>query len=274
MTWPWIWCEVSWKPSHHRKLQPQGTEFPHHKVIIQSDAYINIPSRQTYDSVLLFILCFPSSLSFAFLPSLLLSFALFLSLSLSFALLLSLSLSLSFSLCLLLIFRSPSLSLTLSLFRSLSLSVSYSLSFALLLSLLLSLSFALSYSLSLSIFLSLLLSFSFTLSLSIFLSLSLTLYLSLSYPLSFSLSLTMSMSTDCTRGRSHVCHNNCMGHCSIQHFKNPWHYSPEEPRPTEAFAARYQYSGLVVNKALSLNLNFSFLNRISLLPISSTACLV
>ena len=39
---------------------------------------------------------------------------------------------------------------------------------------------------------------------------------------------------------------------------NPWRYSPEEPRPTEEVAARWQY------------LNFSFLNRISLLLISSS----
>ena len=31
---------------------------------------------------------------------------------------------------------------------------------------------------------------------------------------------------------------------------NPWRYSPEEPRPTEAVAARWQYRGLVVSKAL------------------------
>ena len=24
---------------------------------------------------------------------------------------------------------------------------------------------------------------------------------------------------------------------------NPWHYSPEEPRPTEAVSARWQYRG-------------------------------
>ena len=48
---------------------------------------------------------------------------------------------------------------------------------------------------------------------------------------------------------------------------NPWHYSSEEPRPTEVVAARWQYS-LWLAKRISLNLNFSFLNRISLLPIS------
>ena len=31
---------------------------------------------------------------------------------------------------------------------------------------------------------------------------------------------------------------------------NPWHYSPEEPRPTEAVAARRQYRGPVVSTAL------------------------
>ena len=51
---------------------------------------------------------------------------------------------------------------------------------------------------------------------------------------------------------------------------NPWRYSSEEPRPTEAVAARWQFRGLVASKALSLNLNFSFVNRISLLLISSS----
>ena len=51
---------------------------------------------------------------------------------------------------------------------------------------------------------------------------------------------------------------------------NPWYYSSEETRPTEAVAAIWQYRGLVVSKALSLNLNFSFLNRITLLLISSS----
>ena len=46
---------------------------------------------------------------------------------------------------------------------------------------------------------------------------------------------------------------------------NPWRYSPKEPRPTEAVAARWQYRGaLWLAKLLSL----SFLNRISLLLIS------
>ena len=49
-----------------------------------------------------------------------------------------------------------------------------------------------------------------------------------------------------------------------------WCYSSEEPRPTEMVAARLAVQGdLVVSKALSLNLNFSFLNCISLLLISS-----
>ena len=52
---------------------------------------------------------------------------------------------------------------------------------------------------------------------------------------------------------------------------NPWHYSSEEPRLTEAVAARWQYRGaLWLAKRLSLNLNFSFLNRISLLLMPSS----
>ena len=47
---------------------------------------------------------------------------------------------------------------------------------------------------------------------------------------------------------------------------NPWHYSSEEPRPTEMVAAKW-HTG---RKALSLNLNFSFPNRISLLLTSSS----
>ena len=31
-------------------------------------------------------------------------------------------------------------------------------------------------------------------------------------------------------------------------IKNPWCYSPEEPRTTEVAAARWQYGGLVVRK--------------------------
>ena len=44
-----------------------------------------------------------------------------------------------------------------------------------------------------------------------------------------------------------------------------------QPRRTKTklVAARWQYRGLVVSKMLSLNLNFSFLNQISLLLISS-----
>ena len=46
---------------------------------------------------------------------------------------------------------------------------------------------------------------------------------------------------------------------------NPWRYLPEEPRSIEVVAARWQYRGaLWLAKRLSLNFNFSFLNRISL----------
>ena len=55
---------------------------------------------------------------------------------------------------------------------------------------------------------------------------------------------------------------------------NPWHYSSEESRPIKVVVTRWQYRGLVVNKALSLNFNFSFLNQISLLLISSSSPIV
>ena len=45
---------------------------------------------------------------------------------------------------------------------------------------------------------------------------------------------------------------------------NPWRYSSEDPRPTEVVADGSR-GAFVVSKALSLNLNFSFLNLISLL---------
>ena len=48
---------------------------------------------------------------------------------------------------------------------------------------------------------------------------------------------------------------------------NLWRYSPKEPRPTEVVAAR---GALWLAKRLSLNRNFSFLNQISLLLISSS----
>ena len=58
---------------------------------------------------------------------------------------------------------------------------------------------------------------------------------------------------------------------NLNKYSYPWRYSPEEPRPTKVFAARWQYRGaLRLAKQLSLNLNFSFLNRISLLLISSS----
>ena len=47
---------------------------------------------------------------------------------------------------------------------------------------------------------------------------------------------------------------------------NPWRYSPEEPRPTEVVAARWQYMGHCGQKSVYPS-NFSFLNRISLLLI-------
>ena len=47
-------------------------------------------------------------------------------------------------------------------------------------------------------------------------------------------------------------------------FFFPWRYSSEEPRPTEVVAATWQIGNLLVSKALSLNLNFNFLSRISL----------
>ena len=50
-------------------------------------------------------------------------------------------------------------------------------------------------------------------------------------------------------------------------FCFPWRSSPEEPRLTEVVAARWQYTALWLAKRLSHNLNFSFLNRISLLLI-------
>ena len=41
---------------------------------------------------------------------------------------------------------------------------------------------------------------------------------------------------------------------------NLWRYSPDEPRPTEILLPDGNTGDLVVNKALSLNLNFSFIN--------------
>ena len=43
---------------------------------------------------------------------------------------------------------------------------------------------------------------------------------------------------------------------------NPWRYSSEELRPTETVAARWLQGALWLANRLSLNLNFSFLNRI------------
>ena len=40
---------------------------------------------------------------------------------------------------------------------------------------------------------------------------------------------------------------------------NPWRQSPEEPRPTEVVAARWQYRGLVVSKAYPSTLISVFL---------------
>ena len=59
-------------------------------------------------------------------------------------------------------------------------------------------------------------------------------------------------------------------HSQIKIKLNPWRYSSEESTPTEAVAAKWQYRGFVVINALSLNLNYSFLNRISLLLISNS----
>ena len=53
-------------------------------------------------------------------------------------------------------------------------------------------------------------------------------------------------------------------------FFYPWRYSPKEPRLTEAVAAKWQW----LAKHLSLNLNFSFLNWISLLLIPSSYLIV
>ena len=54
----------------------------------------------------------------------------------------------------------------------------------------------------------------------------------------------------------HINYNNLMIFvlCILYHKLklNPWCYSSEEPRPTEAVAARWQYMGLVVSKALVL----------------------
>ena len=40
------------------------------------------------------------------------------------------------------------------------------------------------------------------------------------------------------------------GGVSTRFILNPWPYSSEEPRPTEVVAVRWQYTGLVVRKAL------------------------
>ena len=51
---------------------------------------------------------------------------------------------------------------------------------------------------------------------------------------------------------------------------NPWCYSSKEPRLTEVVVPDGSIGGIVVSKTLSLNLNFSFLNWISLLLTSSS----
>ena len=51
---------------------------------------------------------------------------------------------------------------------------------------------------------------------------------------------------------------------------NPWHYSSEEPRPTEVVAARWQYRGPCGQQSAYPSTLICFLNRILLFIISSS----
>ena len=73
---------------------------------------------------------------------------------------------------------------------------------------------------------------------------------------------------DCTKLERYSCRSNCC--CELSDLTNPCSYSSEKPKSTDVVAARRQCWEPFCSVTLFLNLNFSFLNRISLLFVSGS----